>query len=193
MTSDDISKRVSELKQPVQDPRAQCLNNPDQADEVLSDAFEELEISLTERKQAEEALQEGETRLRLAEAAGQVGSFEWNIQTGTTWLSPEFQSIYGLDSGSYDGTYESWAKMIHPDDRPKVEAELNAIFKQHIDGSVTSYDANGEPLKSVGVNLDITERKKMEMELSRARDELEQRVQERTDDLLKANKALRIR
>src|SRR5215831_15766245 len=59
---------------------------------------------ITERKQAEEALRASEERLRLAQQAARVGTFEWNILTGVNTWTAELESIYGLPSGGFQGT-----------------------------------------------------------------------------------------
>jgi len=77
-----------------------------------------------ERKQAEEALKESEQRLRLAQQAAHIGTFEWNIQTGVNTWTPELEVMYGLPPGSFGGTQPAFENLVHPDDRAGV-IELN--------------------------------------------------------------------
>src|SRR5215469_3918561 len=51
---------------------------------------------ITERKKAEEALRASEERLRLAQQAARIGTFEWNIQTGVNTWTAELEKMYGL-------------------------------------------------------------------------------------------------
>ena len=54
---------------------------------------------ITERKRAEEALCVSEERLRLAQSAARIGTFEWNIQTGIETWTPELEAMHGLPPG----------------------------------------------------------------------------------------------
>jgi PAS domain S-box-containing protein len=138
---------------------------------------------ITERKQAEEALRESETRLRLAQQVAHIGTFEWNIQTGVDTWTPELEAMYGLSPGGFPGTQQAWEQLVHPEDRQEAarrvtealetgsfEGEWRVVWP---DGSVhwlygRAYafkDESGKPLKLTGVNIDITERKRAEQAL----------------------------
>src|SRR5215471_2698297 len=146
---------------------------------------------ITERKQAEEALRVSEQRLRLAQQAGRIGSFERDVRTGRVTWSEGLESLYGLPPGSVHGqTTAFFNDLIHPDDRERTahliqqalktgqptEGEWRAIWP---DGSVhwivsrwqVLMDDSGEPSRVVGVNMDVTERKIAEQALH-AREEL---------------------
>ncbi len=140
---------------------------------------------ITHRKSAESALRESEERLRLAQAAGSVGMFEWDIQKNRHYRSAEMERIYGATSGSIGSTCEAWIQRLHPDDRERVEREL----WRHVEEGGTRdiefrivrpsgeirwlfsrgnlfRDSAGRPLRILGVSIDITERKKTEAVLS---------------------------
>ncbi len=152
-------------------------------------------LDLTERKQTEAALRQKQEWLDLAQAAAKMGSFEWNIQTNVNVWSKELEALYGLEPGEFGGTYEDWARWVHPEDLPKAEADVqNALTTGEFftdwrvvwqDGSIhwlhararVFYDDDGNPLKMVGINLDITEqqaalRKRKQAEAERDRSEL---------------------
>jgi len=74
---------------------------------------------VTTRRMAEEALRETGERLRLAQAAGGVGTWEWNATTDEANWSAEAWEIFE-PGGSGDVTYERWLKVIHPDDRERA-------------------------------------------------------------------------
>src|SRR5579864_7998664 len=59
---------------------------------------------ITERKLAEEALRASEERLRLAQQAARIGTFDWNIRTGVNTWTPELEAMYGLPPGGFGGT-----------------------------------------------------------------------------------------
>jgi PAS domain S-box-containing protein len=141
---------------------------------------------LTKRKQAEEALRQKQEWLTLVQAAAKIGSFEWNIQTNINTWSNDLEAIYGLEPGEFGGSYQEWARWVHPEDLPKAENDVRrsletgelftdwrVIWK---DGSVhwlhararVFFDNDGNPLRMVGINVDITDRKQTEIALSQA-------------------------
>src|SRR5690349_5774625 len=71
---------------------------------------------ITERKQAEEALRASEERLRLAQRAARIGSFDWNIRTGVNTWTPELEAMYGLPPGGFGETQTAFENLVHPDD-----------------------------------------------------------------------------
>jgi PAS domain S-box-containing protein len=136
---------------------------------------------ITERKQAEEALRASEERLRLAQRAARIGTFEWNIQMGVNTWTPELEAMYGLPPGGFGGTQTAFENLVHPDDRAGVIRLVDTAMKSGqptkgewrvvwADGSVhwiaghwqVFMDACGEPSKVIGVNIDVTERKQAE-------------------------------
>jgi PAS domain S-box-containing protein len=145
---------------------------------------------ITERKLAEEALRASEERLRLAQQAARIGTFDWNIRTGVNTWTPELEEVYGLPPGGFGGTQTAFENLVHPDDRAGVIKLVDAAMKSGqptkgewrvvwADGSVhwiagrwqVFMDASGEPSKMIGVNVDVTERKLAEearLEVNRA-------------------------
>src|SRR6516225_8544911 len=146
---------------------------------------------ITERKIAEEALRSSEERLRLAYQAAQIGTFEWNIRTGVNTWTPELERIYGLAPGGFAGTQAAFMSLVHSDDREGVLKLVDESFKTGQttkgewrivwpDGSVhwivgrwqVFMNESGQPTRMVGVNIDITDRKLAEQELSRTNERL---------------------
>src|ERR1700745_1361195 len=73
---------------------------------------------ITERKLAEEALRASEERLRLAQQAARIGTFDWNIRTGGHTWTPETEGMYGVPPGSLEGkTTAFFSGLIDPIDR----------------------------------------------------------------------------
>jgi PAS domain S-box-containing protein len=154
------------------------------------------------------ALQESQELLDLAQEAGHLGIFEWHVQPGTLRLSPKFLSLYGLTT--FEGTYEAWLKCIFREDVPRVVDLLDHAFAEQArqaqaefriirptDGAlrwmeariVIFYDAEGRPVRVVGVNVDVTDRKRAIAQLRAFTETLEERVRDRTRELEAENEA----
>ena len=69
-----------------------------------------------ERKRAEDALRESESRLQVAIAAGQMGAWEWNLSTNRVTWSASLEAIHGLAPGTFGGGFEDFKRDIHPED-----------------------------------------------------------------------------
>jgi PAS domain S-box-containing protein len=140
-----------------------------------------------ERNRVETALREVSERLELAQEAGGLGSFERNLLTGETKWSTSQEKLYGLSPGSFGRKYENWKQLVHPDDLAAVETAAHAsaatmsplVTEFRIvrpDGAVrwmasqarVFRNEKGIPFLLVGVNIDITARKKAEEALKEA-------------------------
>src|SRR5262245_8331001 len=146
---------------------------------------------ISAEKQAQEALRQSQERLKIAQRAAHIGAFEWDIRTNVQIWSEEIEAIYGLPPGGFGGAYEAWARLVHPEDRPQAEQDLQRalVDGEYIsewraiwpDGSVhwihgrgkVYYDAAGQPLYLFGINNDVTERKRIDEKLQASERRLE--------------------
>ncbi len=127
--------------------------------------------------QSEEELRLSEERLRLAQAAAGMGSWDWRIETGEVRWSAELVNLHGLEPHEFDGTFDGFIATVIPEDRPVIRAAIEAAREsgeiqveyrvRHRDGSVHWISAHGrvlfndvhEPYRMIGVGIEITEQK----------------------------------
>ncbi|MFX1521788.1 MAG: PAS domain-containing protein, partial [Promethearchaeota archaeon] len=112
------------------------------------------------------------------------GNWDWNIQTNELHWSDEIYRIFGLAPQEFGATYEAFLNSVHPEDRELVKQSVDeALYERkpysidhHIvlpDGEVrivheqaeVTFDETGRPVRMMGTVLDITERKKLELQL----------------------------
>lgn len=166
-------------------------------------------VDISERKQAEEALRASEEQLRLALDAAQMGIWRWDITSNDVVWSDHVAHLCGMLPGAFEGTYEAYLSLIHPDDKAMVLATIQEalttgdpyIIEHRLirpDGSVhwlaakgkVFTDADGKPVRMTGAVWEVTERKEAEAERKQLNLELESRVAERTAQLEAANKEM---
>jgi PAS domain S-box-containing protein len=85
---------------------------------------------VTARKRAEEALVRREAQLAEAQRLAQIGSWEWDLVTEQVTWSDELYRIWGVEPSTYTPTPDAITMLIHPDDRPRALAEIDAAFRQ---------------------------------------------------------------
>ncbi|BBL75787.1 PAS domain S-box protein [Methylomagnum ishizawai] len=159
-------------------------------------------MDVTHRKLAEQSIWEAKERLEVAASAGIVGIWDWHVPEDRLTWDPVMYTLYGLHGEEFGEDYAAWSKTIHPEDRPDVEAAIQAALRGEreyahefrvvwSDGSIhhikamsrTTHDGQGKPLRMIGINYDQTEQKNIEKTLARM-------VAERTSELEKVNKHL---
>ena len=133
-------------------------------------------------------LRDSEERLRLALDAAQMGTWNWNIETGVVSWSERIEPLFGMKQGEFDGKYETYLSLIHPGDLPGVQhAQEHALADKGADyfvehriicpnGEVCWLEGRGKvyrniqdkPVRMVGTVVDITERKRADEALRRS-------------------------
>ncbi len=141
------------------------------------------------------ALRTAQERLALVVEEVKAGYWDWDLNTDSVYLSPEWKRQIGFEENELLNRREEWECRLHPDDRAGVlEATDNYIagllpvfeleFRlRHKDGlyrwihtrGVLLRDPNNRPLRMLGINLDITDYKRQK-ELRERRDKMEQSV-----------------
>jgi len=160
---------------------------------------------ITQRKRAVEALRESENRLRLANKATTDVVWDWDIVHDAQRWNESGTAVFGWsDIVEAPQPADWWLERVHPEDRQRVEAGFQAAignpsqdqwreeyrfrradggYAEVLDRGYVLRNEQGEALRMIGAMLDVTERKRLLEELRRSRDELEQRVRERTLEL----------
>ena len=149
-----------------------------------------------ERIRTEQQARRSEERLRFALDAASMGTWDWDLVTNEVQWSDNLASIHGLPPHSFDGTFASYEKEIHPNDRPRVYASIERALEEGVphdveyrlvapDGTMrwcegkgrVEYE-NGRPARMSGVCMIVTRRKEAELaklaaaeESSRLKDE----------------------
>lgn len=153
-----------------------------------------LAQDITERLQAEARILEAMERFRLAAEAAEIGVWSWNFSDDKLEWDERLCSWYEIpeamrQTGPY---YEFWRSRVHPDDLEQSETLLmearrsgtpwegefrivlpNGRVRYIRAASVVEHDHNGNPLRMIGINLDITRQRELEESLRAAKDAAE--------------------
>ena len=140
-----------------------------------------------DRKRAEQALRESEERLRFALSGARAAAWQWNVLTNEQIWSADSYLLHGRDPKLGSPSYQDWLACLHPDDRAPIEramrdalerralehrTEYRVVFPTGEERWLASfakidYAPDGSPVRMSGINLDITEQKRVEQELQR--------------------------
>jgi PAS domain S-box-containing protein len=139
---------------------------------------------ITERNHAVEALRTAEERMRFALKHADVGIWDMDYTTGVLRWSEIIEAHYGLQPGTFGGTFEAFVERIHPGDRTSVLETVERAMTSGADFSVLNRSIqpdgavrwlsgagrvllgeHGEPVRAVGISRDVTERKHAEAEI----------------------------
>ena len=123
-------------------------------------------------------------QLTLALEAAKMGIWDWNLLTNRITWSRGHERLFGLEPGTFEGTYEAFEVCVHPEDRDAVALAVNqARLGRHdyerqfrviwADGSIHwieakgkfFYDADGNAVRMLGTVMDISDRKAREAQL----------------------------
>jgi two-component system cell cycle sensor histidine kinase/response regulator CckA len=142
---------------------------------------------ITERHAAVEGLRTTEERMRFALTNAGVGIWDMDYTTGVARMSEILEGLHGLEPGTFAGTLEDYIQRVHPDDRPTLLEALERATKAGTDFSTLHRTVwpdgtvrwlsnagrihlgeNGEPVRGVGISMDVTDRRMLEEQYHQA-------------------------
>lgn len=141
---------------------------------------------VSERHRAEQSVREHQLRLEAVVSAGRIGTYDRDLRTGhAVWLGDHVR-MWGYGPGEFDGTWDMFLGRIHPDDAERVKAELERCLRERlpfyveyrvvwpdasvhwvVDSGNTVRDEAGQPLRQLGVVMDVTAQREAQLELER--------------------------
>jgi two-component system cell cycle sensor histidine kinase/response regulator CckA len=163
---------------------------------AIKPTYEELEQRIKELEshleQMDETMRVSVERNRLATSAAKVGVWDWNIKTGDFYLDPNIKAILGYTDDEIPNDLEIWVKYVYPEDSKAVMEAAQAcldgktaeyIFEHrmlHKDGSIrwilvrgkAIRDENGNAVRLIGTDADITDLKQVEEALRESEEKL---------------------
>jgi len=139
-------------------------------------------IDVTSRKLVERALGERKIQLSLAEQAAGVGSYTYDVGSDMMQVTEGYAALHGLPEGATESRRSEWRSRAHPDDREWVEGLRAQAFRENrqeygieyrvvrsggevrwIESrSFITYNDSNQPQRVIGLNIDVTERRRAE-------------------------------
>ena len=155
-----------------------------QSDQGKPTGLSGVMIDVTEEMAIRSELDESQQRFALAKRLTGTGLWDYDFRTRRLYWSSEHYTVFGADPDSFDGTLENALRRILPEDRARVDAEMEEGAKGghmissdfrvagddgqirwvHTVGNVI-YDDSGEPVRMIGLVQDVSEKKAIEQSL----------------------------
>lgn len=151
-----------------------------------------IERDVTEQKKSEQAIKDSEMRLSLATQAGGVGVWDWDIVANKLTWDDQMFALYGIKREEFSNAYEAWVKGVYEADRERSITEIELAFKgekefntefrvQTPNGEIRSIkvlatvvrDQDGNAIRMIGTNWDITKEKATLRQIEEARKQAE--------------------
>ncbi|MGH8751824.1 MAG: diguanylate cyclase domain-containing protein [Burkholderiales bacterium] len=143
---------------------------------------------MSTRKKTEAEIVFTRERLNLALVASGLALFEWDILSGAVYLSEQWSLMLGGKAEPTQTTFPALENLVHPDDKAQLGKLIYDVLKGHAShyraehrvqtlsggwlwiqsyGQIVARNENGLALRMIGTNADISERKRLELQLIR--------------------------
>lgn len=163
-------------------------------DEGETQGFIAIELDITTKKGSEKELEDARQTLKFALEGNQYGLWDWDVPGNSVAFSDVWKSMLGYKPEEIENSFESWEKLLHPEDLGYAQSEINDYLTGVVDnysaefrmrgkngnylwilatGKALSHQANGQPHRIIGTHQDITNRKRSEQQLERYAHDLE--------------------
>jgi PAS domain S-box-containing protein len=144
----------------------------------LTGAFQDITTEYAAKTQ----LANAEQRLSIANRAGNIGLWEWDVRLGSCYFNDTYYTMLGYSPNDFPMKFDSWEHLVHPDDLQGAKEELDQYFSgdstEYVvefrmraksgswvwvrsQGEITERDAFGNPMRLVGVHVDINHTKRL--------------------------------
>ena len=196
MAGGDMSVRVPSAKLEELDALAESFNA---MAAKLKTSFDDLVAEVAARESRERELKESEARLGLSEErlklaidAASLGIWDWDVERDRLVWDDSMYRLYGVRKEEFSGAFDAWSKCLVPEDVARAKADVEAALRgdrdylsdfkvQRADGAIRIIrgvaqiirDADGRPVRMVGINRDVTDLIDAERERVRANEELQ--------------------
>jgi PAS domain S-box-containing protein len=169
---------------------------------IIDNAYSSLLVE-NENRIISAALRQSEKRLNLALEGTDAGVWDWNLITNEVYFSPTWKSMIGYKDSELDNNIKTWENLLHPDDLQLTFTHLD----EYLNGTVNKYElefrlkhkegyfvhilSRGSGQKGInrkydrltGTHIDLSEKYKAQNEVKKLNEELEERVERRTQAL----------
>lgn len=158
---------------------------------------------ITEKLKTEEEIFKSQSRLSMAADSVGIGTWEWDVTTNQLEIDEWMYRIFGFEECSIDETFDKWQSLLFPSDYERLLLEIDELAQEKCefldsdyritrpDGQTRyikvnakiTYNAIFDPIRMIGVNLDITTRKETELVLQKAKEQAELTSKAKSDFL----------
>lgn len=160
---------------------------------------------ISERKRADNEIKLLTKRLLLATQSAELGIWEWNVKTDELKWDEGMYKLYDIPATEFSSIYDGWISRLHEDDRQRVGNDIQLAVDNKQDyksefrivwndstihyinaRGIVERDGDGNAIRMIGINRDITEQKLTEIKLQ----ELNQNLKQQANELINSNAEL---